>query len=198
MRFILLFVSFLLFSIVNVHAQECENIRAEYDNVKVYIYFDLTGGENENYFVTAHCSKDAFKTPLKYVSGAAGRNIKQGKNLKIIWDCKKEYNEVNLTEIDFKVAAAKVAPANYYTVNVSGKLKRGNKISLSWCSGSSNEDIIIDLYKKDHYYKRIVSTLDLGTFEWTIADNIEKGSDYQIRISNPEKNEFFSDRFEIK
>jgi hypothetical protein len=197
MKVILFLVA--IFAVSGLSAQECNNIRAEYDNQKVYIYYDLSSSdEKADYFVAVNCSKSTFKESLKYVSGAVGRNIKAGKDLKIIWDCKKEYNELDLKEIEFKVAASSVAPANYYTATVTGKIKRGNKVNIAWLSGSSGEEIIIDLYKKDTYYKRIVSTLDLGSFQWEIPDFIEKGNEYQIKITNPEKNEMYSDRFEVK
>lgn len=197
MKIIFFCFAFITFKILS--AQECGNIHAEYDNEKVYIYYDLnSSSETADYFVSVNCSKNNFKEPLKFVSGDVGRNIKAGKNLKITWDCQKEYYEIDLKEIDFKVAAVNVAPANYYTANITGKIKRGNKVVIAWFSGSGGEEINIDLYKKGAYYKRIISTMDLGSFQWEISKSIEKGNEYQIKITNPEKNEMFSDRFEIK
>ncbi|MBI4947332.1 MAG: hypothetical protein HY840_13150 [Bacteroidetes bacterium] len=194
--FILIFV--LNITWLSLFSQECGNIKAEFDNRKVYIYYDLAGNENETYFVSANCSKDGFKETLKYVSGAAGRNIKPGKTRMIIWDCKKEFDQIDLAQIDFKVSASTTAPANYYTVTITGKIKRGNKINITWLSGSSGEDITIDLLKKGNYYKRVVNTLDMGSFEWTIPGNVEKGEGYQIRVTTPQKNELFSNWFEMK
>lgn len=180
-------------------AQDCDNIRAEYDNRKVYILYDLnSSNENASYFVSATCSKDGFKESLKFVSGAAGRNVKPGKNLKITWDCKKEYQEINLNEIDFKVAASDVAPANYFPVQVSGKLKRGNTVTISWFSGSADEEISIVLCRRGNHYRKIVNTLDLGSFQWEIPDSIEKGGDFQVKIITIDKNELYSERFEIR
>lgn len=197
MKIILFCLAIIAFN--GLSAQECGNIRAEYDNEKVYIYYDLnSSSETADYFVNVNCSKNEFKEPLKFVSGAVGRNIKAGKNLKIIWDCQKEFYELDLKDIDFKVAASNVAPANYFLASVTGKIKRKNKVTIAWFSGSGGEEITIDLYKKGNYYKRILSTMDMGSFLWEISDSIEKGSDYQIKITNPEKNEMFSDRFDIK
>lgn len=197
MKAIFFLFSFFLFQIIS--AQNCDNIRAEYDGEKVYVYYDLSSNnENAEYFVTVSCSKNDFKEPLKFISGAAGRNIKAGKGLQIIWDCQKEFYALDLKEIDFKVGASDVAPANYYTASVTGKIKRGNKVAIAWFSGSGGEEIKIDLYKKGAFYKRIISTMDMGSFQWEISDSIEKGSEYQIKITNPEKNEMWSDRFEIK
>ncbi len=195
----ILFFCLLSTIVHSVFSQKCENIRAEFDNQKVYVYYDLNSSkENSEYFVLVTCSKDGFKETLKYVSGSVGRNIQAGKGLKIIWDCKHEYDEINLNEIDFKVAATDVAPANYFPVTISGKLKRGNTVKISWYSGSYNEDISLVLYRKGNYYKKIVNTLDLGSFQWEIPDNIEKGSDFQIKLTTPEKNELYSEIFEIK
>lgn len=190
---IFLLISNFLFS------QECENVRAEYDNNKVYIYYDLvTAPADAKCFVSAYISKDSFNSPLKYVSGAVGVNVTPGENLKIVWDCKKEFSEINLSGIDFKVSATKDIPAAYFQVLVTGKFKRNGNIKITWISGTSGEDITIDLLKKGFHYKRIMNTIDMGSFDWTIPDNVEKGSEYQIRIMNNYKNELYSVKFEIK
>ena len=72
------------------------------------------------------------------------------------------------------------------------------EISILWRSGSSGEEISLELYKKGAYVKSIVSTLDSGTFKWIIPKDIEKGEGYQVKYKNSQRNELFSNYFEIK
>ncbi len=179
-------------------SQKCSNIKAEFDNHKLYIYYDLQAKEGMQCFVNAYSSKDNYKTALKYVSGAVGRNISPGEGLKIIWDVKKEFEEVDIAKLDFRVEANEYPPANYFPVIIEGKFKRGGEIIISWHSGSSGEDISLELHKKGAFVKSIVNTIDSGNFKWIIPKEIEKGEGYQIKYKNSNRNELFSSYFEIK
>ncbi|MBW2366595.1 MAG: hypothetical protein JRH15_01780 [Deltaproteobacteria bacterium] len=72
--------------------------------------------------------------------------------------------------------------------------KTGEKYTISWDPGQLQEDVQLFLFKDGKYYAFIKKMSNDGTYEWTIADSIETGDDYQILIrtvSNSERD--FSD-----
>ncbi len=85
------------------------------------VYYDLSGKWDESFRVKLYCSVDEGKTwgsPLNFVTGEVGENIKPGTSKKITWDVLKEKDKL-VGEIKFKVEAYLMAACSNFSVTNS-------------------------------------------------------------------------------
>lgn len=108
-----------------VKGQTVTNLHFEQTGKKIEVYYGIIGIGDESFQVKLYCSLDGGKTwgsPLNYVTGDIGENIRSGSNKKIIWDVLKEKDQL-VGKIKFKVEALhkitieeEVAEADIFTV----------------------------------------------------------------------------------
>ncbi|MDT8394741.1 MAG: hypothetical protein RQ761_12930 [Bacteroidales bacterium] len=94
MKTSLLFIILISIGLVyHAQAQNIQDVRAETENNKVVVHYNLTGGKfYHHYTIRLYASidgGDSFQGPLKEVSGDVGANIRKGQH-SIRWDAMKE------------------------------------------------------------------------------------------------------------
>ncbi len=85
--------------------QTANNLRFEQSGKMVDVYYDLSGKVDESFQVRLFCSQDggrSWGTPLNFVTGDVGENIKIGTNKKITWNVLKEQEKL-IGDILFKI-----------------------------------------------------------------------------------------------
>ena len=125
------------------YSQNVANIKAEISGNQVLITYDLAGTKNDLYNVQVFCSSDNYSLPLKFVTGDAGANVKEGSYKKVYWDYSKE-NSTNMQNINFKIEAvvsSRVAESGFDVII----LKNGNEINSK----------IIEITLSEIKYKKI-------------------------------------------
>jgi hypothetical protein len=121
-----IFGAFVLFCSIS-YSQNVVNIKAEVAGNQVLITYDLIGSKNDMFNVQVFCSSDNYSSPLKFVTGDVGGNIKEGSYKKVYWDFSKE-NTNNMQNINFKIDAtisSKSVGSSYDVIF----FKNGNEIN---------------------------------------------------------------------
>lgn len=185
MRRILLFCT-LIFT-TSAFAQRVENIKAEVlgDGEKVIITYDITGAsEGQKFKVTLYSSHNNFAAPLSLVTGDVGRDreLPAGLGKRIEWSAKSELKEF-VGDVTFEVRAELVATFFIDSPTVGSKFKKGKTLDITWKGGSQGESMRLDLMKGNTVVTQIASVQNNQRFSWVIPKSMEKGNDYQVRLT---------------
>ncbi len=94
------------------------------------VYYDLSGKADESFQVKLFCSLDGgivWGSPLNFVMGEVGENIKSGTNKKITWNVLKDKDEL-VGEIKFKIEATPMSNCHSFTItHQTGSVSPANK-----------------------------------------------------------------------
>jgi hypothetical protein len=179
------FIVFLMVAYFS-YGQKVTNVKAELIGTDVKITFDLTGKTSADLFeVRLFASHNNFTEPLKMISGSAGKSIKPGNNLSILWKAKEEL--VNFKgEITFEVRATLMG--GYYIVSnpsSTSKFKKGKLLPINWNGGEPGEKVKIELVKSNVVISTISESVgNQGSYIWTIPKSTKPSKEYQVRITN--------------
>jgi hypothetical protein len=183
-------------------AQRIENIKAEVfgEGEKVVITYDINDAPaGQKFKVTVYGSHNNYASPLTLVTGDVGRDreIAGGANKRIEWSAKSELKDFT-GDVTFEVRAEIVA-ANFLVQSpaLGSKVKRGKTAEIVWQGGRPGENVRLDLLKGGAVVSQIASTQNSQRYSWPIQKSVNKGTDYQIRISG-ESGSAMSGNFGIK
>jgi hypothetical protein len=171
----------LLFATLQLSAQRLENIRAEAVNggERVIITYDISGASGKKYRVTVYSSHNNFSTPLSMVSGDVNE-VTAGTGKRIEWNARGEMVEYS-GDITFELRADPVAAA--LAVKTPSGVKKGKTATISFEGTNPGENVRLDLIKSGVVVNQIGNTSDAGRYVWTVPSDVEKGSDYQVRLT---------------
>lgn len=183
-----------LFSAFSLVAQRLENIRAEVigDSEKVVITYDLNGAsEGQKFKVTIYGSHNGFSTPLSLVSGDVGldKEVTGGTGKRIEWSAKNELKDF-AGDVTFELRAdpviAPVSRPEPYAIRqplAGSTVKKKKAMGISWQGGRAGETIKLDLLKGGTVVSQIANGLSGQSYSWTVPNDLQKGEDYQVRLS---------------
>ncbi len=102
-------VLLVLVCIVNIKAQNIENIKVKKFNKKLNIFYDITNEKPGQLFnITVYCSTNGgldFSIQVKTAKGDIGVNVNGGKNKLIIWDVLSDIDKLDGDNIVFNIVA---------------------------------------------------------------------------------------------
>ncbi len=196
----------LLFMLVGiqVRGQVIENFRQEIIGDEVHIYYDLIANiEGQIFQVVLFCSDSSTYTQrLYFATGDVGKDVKPGKNKKIVWTNKDELTSYSLEDLTFEIKPNIQSSALYfiYPRDRETIFKRGTTEKIEWLGGDINENLVIELYRYDSRQKVIANTSNKGYLSWPIPTDLRPGLDYQLRmtVANKPSNPVYSSKFKIK
>lgn len=175
----------LLFATVQLSAQRLQNIRAEAVNggERVLITYDITGAsQGQKFRVTVYSSHNNYSTPLSQVSGDVNE-VTAGNGKRIEWNAKGEMVEYS-GDITFELRADPIAPpVAPLSVKTPSGVKKGKTATISYEGVAPGENVKLELVKSGLVVNQIGNTSDPGRYVWAVPSDVEKGSDYQVRIT---------------
>jgi hypothetical protein len=180
MRIPLLLVLPLLCS--QLFAQRLENIKADAINggEQVIITYDLTGAStDQKYNVAVYSSHNNYSAPLKQVSGDLA-DVIPGPGKRIIWNAKVEMVEYS-GDVTFELRADPVVAA--LSVKKPGSVKKGKTVVINYTGVVPGENVKLDLVKGGVVVNQVGVTTDPNKYSWSVPFDVEKASDYQIRLT---------------
>lgn len=172
----------LVFGAFQLSAQRLENIRAEAQNggEKVIITYDLNGvAAGAKYKVAVYSSHNNYSTPLSQVTGDLN-DVTGGTGKRIEWNARGEMVEYT-GDITFELRADPIIVP--LTVKTPSGVKKGKTIKINYSGVASGESIKLDLIKSGVVVNQVGNTSDPSQYTWSVPIDVEKGSDYQIRLT---------------
>jgi hypothetical protein len=166
----------------HLSAQRLENIRAEALNggEKVIITYDLNGGSaNQKFKVSVYSSHNNYSTPLSLVSGDI-TDVTPGPGKRIEWNAKSEMVEYS-GDVTFELRADPVVAA--LAVRTPTGVKKGKTATINYEGVMSGESVKIELVRNGVAVNQVGTTSDPYKYSWSVPLDVEKGSDYQVRIT---------------
>lgn len=175
-------ILFLLVCSISV-AQKVSVVKTDFEAEKVTIYYDLEGdAEGQLFEVSLLSSANSFSTPLVFVEGEVGKNIKVGKGKKIVWNAAKELM-LYKGNITFEIKAILTHSPLSLNAPVSGQsLKRGKTYPIAW-TGGAGATPKIELYKGGSPILNIPYSGSNNMADLTIPQKTKPGSDYSIKLT---------------
>ncbi len=178
-------VIFFSFSASGIFAQHVEIDRIDIRGNKVIVWYVLNDPNDFNkYSISLFSSLDRFASPLTKVSGDVGKDVKPGRDNKIIWDITNEIGNFKgsvVLEVRGNVAGPFVQLASS---DVRRSFKRGKIYPITWRSGNLEGQVNIQLYNKDEQLIWEAGILpNAGKYEWTVSNTIKKGN-YRFKFIN--------------
>ena len=180
-----------------VFSQQITNVRATADSATITILYDLVGTiEGQLFTVDLYSSHNEYESPLIYVSGEAGRNIKPGTDKKIVWEGK-ELNNFD-GQLTFDVRA--VLTFSPFLMKAAPTYKRSNAYQLEWKGGIPAEGATLELYRNKQKISSIATSENTGTYLWKVPAKTKAGGSYQLKVSSTQKpdNTVLSNTFRIR
>lgn len=184
--------------------QIIENFRQEIIGDEVNIYFDLIANiEGQIFEVVLYCSDSTtYSQRLYFATGDVGKNVKPGKNKRVIWTNKEELTTYSLDDLTFEIKA-NIQSSSLYFIHPRDRntvFKRGTTEKIEWLGGDINESLVIELYRYDSRQRVISNTSNKGSIPWNIPSDLRPGVDYQLKLSvaNKPGDPVFSSRFQVR
>ncbi|HEX8548981.1 MAG TPA: hypothetical protein VF691_18590 [Cytophagaceae bacterium] len=178
-----LFACLLLLISAHLFAQKVSIIKTDFEAEKVTIYYDLEGdAEGQLFDISLLSSVNNFSTPLVFVEGEAGKNIKVGKGKKIVWNAAKELMQYK-GNITFEIKAILTHSPLSLNAPVSGQsLKRGSTYPIAWTGGAGAAPKI-ELQKSGSSILSIPYSGANSMADLSIPKKTKPGSDYAIKLT---------------
>jgi len=173
---------FLTFASFHLFAQRLENIRAEALNggERVIITYDLNGGSaNQKFKVTVYSSHNNYSAPLTLVSGDVS-DVTPGPGKRIEWNAKNEIVEYS-GDVTFELRADPIIAG--LVVRTPTGVKRGKPTTINYEGVAPGESVKIELVRNGVAVNQVGTTSDPSKYSWTVPLDVEKGSDYQMRVT---------------
>lgn len=184
--------------------QIIENFRQEIIGDEVNIYFDLIANiEGQIFEVVLYCSDSTtYSQRLYFASGDVGKNVKPGKDKRVVWTNKEELTTYSLDDLTFEIKA-NIQSSSLYFIHPRDRntvFKRGTTEKIEWLGGDINESLVIELFRYDTRQKVIANTSNKGNIFWNIPNDLRPGVDYQLKISvaNKPSDPVFSSKFQVR
>lgn len=194
----ILFVWIFLFPFIT-QGQAISNVRATFEDGKITVIYDLTGGnEKQAYNVALYSSHDNYAKPVLSVSGDVGNSKEAGVAKRIIWDAQVDLGEYR-GALTFKVSADPI-PLGYSFSNpsVSSSYRRGKSATIAWEGGSPADNITIELLDNGNVVQQISDSRNSGVQNWSISKEMTKGNQYQFKLRSSTGQNITSNLFSIK
>lgn len=180
MRIPLLLVLFI--ASFQLSAQRLENIRAEAINGGeiVNITYDITGvPANQKFRISVYGSHNNYSTPLTQVSGDIN-DVTPGTNKKIVWNARGEMVEYN-GDVTFELRADPIVAS--LAVKTPTGVKKGKTTTITYEGVAPGENVKLELVKSGVVVNQIGTTTDQFKYAWTVPADVDKASDYQVRLT---------------
>jgi len=146
----------------------------------VIITYDLTGGQaDQKYKVSVYGSHNNYSTPLSLVSGDVNE-VTPGTGKRIEWNAKGEIVDYN-GDITFELRADPIAAA--LSLKTPSGVKKGKVATISYQGVAPGESVKLELVKSGVVVNQVGVTSDPSKYTWTVPIDVDKGSDYQIRLT---------------
>jgi hypothetical protein len=163
-------------------AQRLENIRAEAVNggELVNITYDIIDAPaNQKFRITVYVSHNNYSTPLSQVSGDIN-DVTPGTNKKIVWNARGEMVEYN-GDVTFELRADPIVAS--LSVKTPTGVKKGKTTTINYEGIAPGENVKLELIKSGVVVNQIGTTSDQFKYTWTVPIDVDKASDYQVRLT---------------
>ena len=184
--------------------QIIENFRQEIIGDDVNIYFDLIANiEGQIFEVVLYCSDSTtYSQRLYFATGDVGKNVKPGKDKRVVWTNEEELTTYSLEDLTFEIKA-NIQSSSLYFIHPRDRntvFKRGTTEKIEWLGGDINESLVIELFRYDTRQKVIANTSNKGNIPWRIPNDLRPGIDYQLKLSvaNKPSDPVFSSKFQVR
>lgn len=188
----------------HVKGQIIENFRQEIIGDEVNIYFDLIANiEGQIFEVVLYCSDSTtYSQRLYFATGDVGKNVKPGKDKRVVWTNEEELTTYSLEDLTFEIKA-NIQSSSLYFIHPRDRnavFKRGTTEKIEWLGGDINESLVIELYRYDTRQKVIANTSNKGNIFWNVPNDLRPGVNYQLRLSvaNKPSDPVFSSKFQVR
>jgi hypothetical protein len=190
-------VFLLLLVAMGCRAQYTENLKATFKDGHVTVTYDLVGLKaKERYAVDLYASYNHFRSPLKMVSGDAGKNISEGRGKTIAWNAAAETNKYSDTTT-FQVKIALVFQPLAFINPTGGATRRGREMIVEWYGGIMSNEKELQLYRGAERIATFGKMKNVWQYTWRVPKDIQKGEGYTLRLSGGGEN-LVSRPFSIK
>ena len=177
---------YLLFSSLNIYAQNIIDFNYKLVGEKFEIDYVLDGQINNRYEVLLFTSFDDYETPVKFVSGDIGKGIMPGEDRKYVtWDIQKELGDYK-GSISLKLKTRYI-PFVSFNIKEGETFRRGESYLISWESESIAQNLHLELYQDDIISNRIAVVRKGNTYNWMLPKYLDPGINYKIRASNDDR-----------
>lgn len=172
----------LLFACFQLSAQRLENIKAEPvgGGETVIITYDITGAPADQKFkVSVYSSHNNYSTPLSLVSGDV-TEVTPGTGKRIVWNARSEMVEFT-GDITFELRADPIVQA--LTVKTPSGVKKGKTATINYTGVNAGDNAKLELIRSGIVVNLIGTTNEPSKYSWHVPIDVDKGSDYQIRLT---------------
>lgn len=194
--FFFIFIFFALQAPFFGQTQTIENIKATFQTNKVVITYDLMNAKSgQDFNVQIFSSHNGYASPLTYLSGDVGSNVKPGSNRRVEWDAQSELHTFS-GDITFEVRAEIVFGWRFKTPSSRAGVRRGKTSNVTWQGGSSGDNVRIELLNEGKT-TTLAEMKNTGQFLWSAPSGLKTGSGYQMRLTSG-GNTATSESFSVK
>ena len=202
LKYFLSIIFLLLLVSLQVSAQQVSNVNARLSGENVIITYDLVGAKvGQKFRIELYSSHDNYQSPLKEVSGDVGENQLGGSGKQITWRAKQELH-VFSGNVTFEVRSTiTFSPIQITSPTSSSSFKTGSSLPVKWSGGMPNSTLQLELLKSNSLSRTIGTTANTGLYTWPIPKDLEKGSDFSLKMYDPSdraNTEIVSSNFVIK
>jgi hypothetical protein len=155
--------------------------------------------EGQVFNVDLYSSHNDYSSPLLYVSGDTGKDIKPGIDKKLVWQTKELINFDGQLSFDVR-AILTFSPFVIKSPKQLASYKRGKSYTIDWIGGIPTEKVKLQLFRADTKVNDIVTVENKGNYQWTVPGKIKPGNKYQIKVSSEvgQDNSRLSNNFKLR
>ncbi len=179
-----------------VQAQTIENIKAVTQGSKVIITFDILNAKpGQDFNVQIFSSHNGFGSPLTFISGDVGSNVKPGTGKRAEWDAQGELHNFS-GDITFEVRGEPSIGWGFKSPTSASGIKRGKSNIIAWTGGAAGDNVKLELLNNGKA-QSVGETKNNGQFSWDAPADLAVGGGYQMRLTSG-SNTITSEPFSVK
>ena len=110
-----------------------------------------------------------------------GNSLVPGNGKRIEWEAKKELGNYQ-GDLSFEIRAE--IKAIFAFKNSISNSKRGKSLTVAWRGGIKDEDVKVVLLKEGTEQSLLSTSVNNGSFNWSVPAKQRTGGGYQIRLVN--------------
>lgn len=173
------------FMVCSASAQSINNLNASFKDGMVVITYDLPGDNPKQFYnIEVFSSQDAYRVPLKFVTGDVGSKIPGGAQKQIFWSVAKAIGAFK-GQLSFKVKAEVLPlPFSFVNLDAGSSVRRGKSTDVQWEGGPAGQNVKLELYRGSERVGDVADTKNTGQYTWTVPGDFAKGTGYTLRISD--------------
>jgi len=177
-------------------AQTIENIKAVAQGTKIIVTFDIKDPKpGQNFYnIQLYSSHDNFASPLTFIKGDVGNEVRPGAGKRIEWEAGEIGNFKG--DLTFEIRGEIVAAWLFKNPGSGSKLTKGKAATIQWQGGKPDDNVKIEMVK-DGKTIPVGEGKNTGSMSWVVPKDLVKGGGYQLKLT-AKGNTITSDLFAVK